>query len=238
MSAADTLAGRVAALRERIERAALRGGRRPESVTLVAASKTQPAEAVRAALAAGVTIFGENRVQEADAKIPLVGGGTWHMIGRLQRNKARRAVELFAVVHSLDSLRLGEALDRAGRERGHPVPVLVEVNLGGEESKGGFAPDALDAALEVLAGATGLEVRGFMTVPPPADDPAASRPHFRTLARLLEAARAAGRVPATAVELSMGMSDDFEVGIEEGATMVRIGTALFGPRAYPAGFSG
>ncbi len=238
MNGPGALAGRVTEIRTRIERAAARSGRPASAITLVAASKTQPAEAVRAALAAGVTVFGENRVQEADAKIPLAGGGTWHMIGRLQRNKARRAAELFALVHSLDSLRLGEALDRVGRERGRPVPVLIEVNLGGEESKGGFTADALDAALDVLAGLPGLAVRGFMTVPPPAEDPAASRPHFRTLARLLAAARDAGRVPTTAVELSMGMSDDFEVGIEEGATMVRVGTALFGPRAYPASISG
>ena len=226
----ESIASRLRSVRDRIAAAAARVGRDPASITLVAACKTQPADAVRAALAAGVEVFGENRVQEAEEKIPRVGGGRWHMIGRLQRNKARRAVELFELIHSVDSLRLAETLDRIGSEIGRPVPVLLEVNVGGEASKGGFEPAAFAAALDWCAGARWLSVRGLMTVPPPVRDSELARPYFRRLVELAAAARES-RVPGPSFEqLSMGMSDDFEVAVEEGATMVRIGTALFGPR--------
>ncbi|MEN6527314.1 MAG: YggS family pyridoxal phosphate-dependent enzyme [Candidatus Polarisedimenticolia bacterium] len=232
--AAPSLAERLAAVRARIDAAARRVGRDPSGVTLVAVSKTHPAEAVREALAAGQTLFGENRVQEAEGKIPLVAGARWHLVGRLQRNKARRAVELFELIHSVDSPRLAETLDRLGKERGRPVEALVEINVGGEASKGGFAPDEFLAALDELAGRPGLLVRGLMTVPPPVADPEEARPYFRRLVALGREA-AARALPNVVVEqYSMGMSDDFEIAVEEGATLVRVGTAIFGARDYSA----
>ncbi len=234
----DDVGTRARAILGRIAAAAVRAGRDPGSVTLVAASKTQPVDALRAALAAGVPVLGENRVQEAEPKIAALTGGVaggvvrWHFIGRLQRNKARRAVELFELIHSLDSLRLAEVLDRLGQERGAPVPALVEVNLGGEDSKGGFEPGDLPEALRRMDGLPGLAVRGLMTIPPPVDDPEASRPHFRRLRDLAGGVAALGLSRVTMAELSMGMSDDYEVAVEEGATFVRVGTALFGARPY------
>ena len=232
--APPSLAERLAAVRARIDAAARRVGRDPSGVTLVAVSKTHPAEAVREALAAGQALFGENRVQEAEGKIPLVPGARWHLVGRLQRNKARRAVELFELIHSVDSPRLAETLDRLGQERGRAVEALVEINVGGEASKGGFAPDEFLAALDELAGRPGLLVRGLMTVPPPVADPEEARPYFRRLVALGREA-AARALPNVVVEqYSMGMSDDFEVAVEEGATLVRVGTAIFGARDYSA----
>ncbi len=232
------IAARVADVRSRIEAAARRAGRDPRAVTLVGASKTVAPESIRAAHAAGVRVFGENRVQEAAPKIAVVPAARWHLIGHLQRNKARRAVELFELIHSLDSVRLAEVLDRLGQERGRPVETLIEVNLGGEETKTGFAPEDLRAALGELAGRPGLRILGLMTIPPFFDDPEAARPFFRDLAALArdlsEAGRdlaARGRPGVTCEHLSMGMSGDFEAAVEEGATFVRVGTALFGPRA-------
>lgn len=222
---------RLAAIRERIARAAERAGRDPASITLVAASKTQTVEVVRAAFEAGVRVFGENRVQEGAVKVPALPDARWLFIGRLQRNKARRAVELFEEIHSVDSLRLAETLARLGVERGRPVPALLEVNVGGEESKGGFAPEELPAALDALAAMPGLAVRGLMTIPPPVDDPAEARPAFRRVAALAREAAGRGLPGMGFDELSMGMSDDFEVAIEEGATLVRLGTVLFGARS-------
>jgi pyridoxal phosphate enzyme (YggS family) len=213
---------RAREIARRVELAARRAGRPPSAVTLVAASKSQPPAALAEAFAAGIRVFGENRVQEAEPKIAALPGPRWHFIGRLQRNKARRAVELFELIHSVDSVRLAEALARLGEERGRPVCVLVEVNLGGEATKGGFEVDELPEALAALAGRPGLEVQGLMTIPPPVDDPEQSRPFFRRLAELARR----HDLP----QLSMGMSDDFEVAIEEGATFVRVGTALFGER--------
>lgn len=225
------IAERIAEIRDRIARAALRAGRSPAAVTLVGASKTKPAAVLREALAAGLHVFGENRVQEAEPKIAALPGARWHFIGRLQRNKARRAAELFELIHSLDSLRLAETLDLLGRERGRPVPVLVEVNVAGEASKGGFAPAEFPAVLRRLAALSGLQVRGLMTIPPPVGDPEGARPYFQTVARF---AREQGpEAGLDLAELSMGMSDDFEVAVEEGATLVRVGTALFGSRAFP-----
>ncbi len=225
-----TVTERVREIQRRIEAAARRAGRDPAEVTLVGASKRQPVERLLEARDAGVRVLGENRVQEALAKVPQVPGVRWHMIGRLQRNKARKAVEVFELIHSLDSLRLAETLDRLGVERGRPVECLVEVNVGGEESKGGVAPEDLGPFLEAVAGREGLRVLGLMTIPPWREDPEDVRPYFRLLRELAEEA-AARRLPGVAMrELSMGMSHDFEVAIEEGATFVRIGTALFGPR--------
>lgn len=217
------VAANVRAVRERIARAAERAGRDPASVRLIAVSKTQPAEAVRAALDAGVTDVGENYVQEGQAKRAAVGdaGAAWHLIGHLQRNKAARAIEAFDCIQTVDSAALGAALSRQAQALGRSVRLLVEVRLGGEASKNGVDPEALPALLAALQ-LPGLAVEGLMTVPPPGE-PEQARPHFRALRALAE--RAGLR------ELSMGMSDDYEVAIEEGATMVRVGRAIFGARA-------
>jgi len=215
------VAANLAAVRARIARAAERAGRDPGSVHLIAVSKTKPAALVRAALAAGATDFGENYVQEAVAKRAEVGaGGRWHLIGHLQRNKAARAVETFDCIQTVDSAALGTALARHAAEQQRTIHVLVEVRVGGEATKSGVDPAVLPALLAELR-SPALVVDGLMTVPPPGD-PEAARPHFRTLRALGE--RAGLR------ELSMGMSDDFEVAIEEGATMVRVGRAIFGAR--------
>jgi hypothetical protein len=227
------IAGRVAAVRERIARAAARSGRSAEDVTLVAVSKTFPAEAVREAFAAGVRDFGENRVQEAEGKIAALAelrpqGLVWHLVGHLQSNKATKAVTLFDRVHSLDDIELGRRLDRAGAERGRPVPALVEVDLAGEATKHGVREPELMACLEALRGLASLRVEGLMVLPPYEEDAERVRPHFRTLRELRDRALAAGLLAGS--HLSMGMSHDFEVAIEEGATLVRVGTAIFGER--------
>jgi pyridoxal phosphate enzyme (YggS family) len=225
------VARRLAAVRERIEAACRRAGRRPEEVTLLGASKTQPAAAIEAAFRAGLKTFGENRVQEARAKAALLPAEIeWHLIGPLQSNKARPAVDLFAAVHSLDRPAIGEALDREAARRGRVLPCFAEVNLAGEETKHGFRSDGLAASLAPFAGLAHLSVVGLMAIPPFEDDPEASRPWFRRLAGLAREVAAAGVLPGFASRLSMGMSADFEVAIEEGATHVRVGTALFGPR--------
>jgi len=215
------VAGNLAAVRARIAAAAARAGRDAAAVRLVAVSKTQPAERVRAAVAAGVRDIGENYVQEAATKRAAVGGDVrWHLIGHLQRNKAARALELFDLIHSVDSVALAEALARHAAARGAPARALVEVNVGGEASKSGVAPEALPALLERLRDPS-LVIEGLMAVPPPGS-PDEVRDHFRRLRALRDAAGLR--------ELSMGMTDDFEVAIEEGATMVRIGRAIFGAR--------
>jgi pyridoxal phosphate enzyme (YggS family) len=217
----DVAAG-VAAVRERIAAAAARSGRTADSVRLIAVSKTKPAELVRAAVAAGVGDIGENYVQEAVSKRDAVGTGPcWHLIGHLQRNKTARALETFDLIHTVDSAALGDAIARHAAARGVRARVLVEVNLGGETSKSGVAPDGLPALLEHLRGLERLAVEGLMTVPPPGS-PDDARRYFRQLREL--------RDRAGLGELSMGMSDDFEIAIEEGATMVRIGRAIFGER--------
>jgi pyridoxal phosphate enzyme (YggS family) len=231
------IADRVAAVRERIARAAERASRPPGDVTLVAVSKTHPPETVRAAFAAGVRDFGENRVQEAEPKIAatadLVASGLrWHMVGHLQSNKARKAAGLFGFIQSVDSFELGERLARAGAEAGRPVCVLVQVDLAGEETKFGLPEAELMPVLEALRGREGLRVEGLMVLPPLFDDPEEARPYFRRLRLLRERARAAGTLEGR--ELSMGMSHDFEAAVEEGATIVRVGTAIFGERKAAA----
>lgn len=228
-AAAGSIAERAAAVRERIARACARAGRDPASVRLIAVSKTFGPEAVAEALAAGIREFGENRVQEALAKIPAVAelaaqrglpAPTWHLVGHLQTNKARAAAGAFAILHGIDSTRLLQALDRAAAA---PTRVLLEVNVAGEPTKFGFAPEDVAGAVALAQTLPHIEVAGLMTVAPRAEDPEAVRPVFR---RLAELARQLG-LP----ELSMGMTEDFEVAIEEGATMVRIGRAIFGERA-------
>ena len=216
------VAENVARVRERIARAAARAGRAADEIVLVAAAKTKSAALVDAAIAAGVTDVGENYVQEAAAKRAEVrSAARWHMIGHLQRNKARRAVEIFDSIQTVDDVVLGDVLSRLGEHRGEPVHVLVEVNLGGESSKAGVAPEDAARLADDLRARSFLAVDGLMTVPPPGT-PADSRRHFRRLREL--------RDTIGLRELSMGMSGDFEVAIEEGATIVRVGTAIFGER--------
>jgi pyridoxal phosphate enzyme (YggS family) len=218
------------AVQERMADAARRAGRRADAVLLVAVSKTVDVERVRAAIAAGVPALGENRVQEAREKIAVLGRPRpWHLIGHLQTNKVRDAVDSFDLIHSVDRLALAEALSRRATEGGRRVDVLVQVNVGEEPQKGGVRPQDLGAALDAMAALTGLRLRGLMTIPPLPKDPEDSRPHYREMRKLLDGARGRG-FGAEFSELSMGMSGDFEVGIEEGATIVRVGTAIFGPR--------
>jgi pyridoxal phosphate enzyme (YggS family) len=215
----------------RIARAAARAGRDPARVRLVAVSKTVPAERLRAAVAAGLTVLGENRVQEGEHKRALVPGATWHLIGPLQSNKARRAIEAYDVVQSVDSVELAERLDRLvveGRGPGARLPVLLQVNVDDDPAKAGFQPGELAAALPAVLGLTALRVDGLMTVGRLVDDPEAARPTFRRLYRLAAELRATDE--RLGPELSMGMSADFEVAVEEGATIVRVGRALFGER--------
>ena len=219
----------VARVQERIASACQRCGRRPEDLKLLAISKTFPAECIRVAFEAGLRDFGENRVQEAQAKRPALSdlNITWHLVGHLQTNKARTARELFHWVHSVDSLRLAQKLEQTGAGR---LPVLLEVNLGGEESKAGVGEEEIIQLAEQVSQLATLELRGLMVIPPFFDDPEQVRPYFR---RLRELAREidARNIPNFSVrELSMGMSHDFEVAIEEGSTIVRIGTAIFGAR--------
>ena len=228
------IASAVAAVREQIRRAAARAGRSPDEITLVAVSKTHPPEAVRAAFAAGLRDFGENKVQEALPKVEALEdlraqGLRWHLVGHLQSNKARRAATTFERIHSVDSAGLAVRLDRAAAEVGLAVPVLVQVELAGEESKSGLSESAVLPALEALRGLAHVRVLGLMTLPPYAEDPERTRPYFRRLRALRDFAAERGLLQGR--ELSMGMSGDFEVAIEEGATLVRVGTAIFGERA-------
>ncbi len=230
MTGEPSIRERVAAVLDRMERAAARAGRRPGEVRLVAVSKTQRADAVAEARDAGLSVFGENYVQEAEGKIRAVPDAEWHLIGNLQRNKVGKAVSLFPWIQTVDSAALLADISRRAAAAGKTVNVLVEVNLAGEGTKGGVAPDRLQAVLDAAAGLPGIRLKGLMAIPPFAEDPDASRPHFARLRALLaESARRAP--PGTGFsELSMGMSHDFEAAIEEGATMVRVGTAIFGPR--------
>jgi len=225
-----TVRDRVSLVLERIERAAARAGRSSAEIRLIAVGKMQPPERVGEAVEAGLTVFGENYVQEAEEKIRAFPGLEWHMIGKLQRNKAKRAVSLFSWIQTVDSSRLLAELSRRCAEEGKEMPVLLEVNLGREPGKSGVHPENLPELLEESAAHPGIGVRGLMAIPPVGGKPEECRRWFAMLRELLAASR--GRIPAGEAmnELSMGMSDDFEVAIEEGATMVRIGTAIFGGR--------
>jgi hypothetical protein len=224
------LGANLAAVQERIADAARRAGRRKDAVLLVAVSKTIEVERVRAAIEAGVPALGENRVQEAREKIAAIGRPRpWHLIGHLQTNKVKDALECFDLIHSVDRLPLAEAISRRATEAGRRADVLVQINVGEEEQKGGVPAAELRPALEAMAALPGLRLRGLMAIPPLPRDPEDSRPYYRTMRKLLDDARGWG-LGAELTELSMGMSGDFEVGIEEGATIVRVGTAIFGPR--------
>lgn len=241
-----SIADNVARIRERIAAAAARAGRRADQVTLVAVSKTFPAECIREAYAAGVRHFAENRVQEWESKAAQLADlrdATWHLVGHLQSNKARRAVELFTTIDSVDSLALAQRLDRLAAEVGGPLPapqsqkvgaglktgprlfpILLEVRIAPEETKHGLEPRDLPAVVEAVRALPRLDLRGLMCIPPWCQNPADARPYFSRLRKLRDETQAGP-------ELSMGMSHDFEVAIAEGATQIRLGTALFGQRA-------
>lgn len=225
-----SLLQRLDEVRGRIRAAAARSGRPPERVTLVGVTKTVAAEVVQEAVALGLTDLGENRVQEAQAKIQAVGRdrARWHLIGHLQRNKSGRAVELFDRFHSVDDVDLAETLSRHAVSSGRPLPVLVEVNVSGEATKFGVAPDGLEPLLERIAALPGLRLDGLMTVGPMVERAEDARAGFARLRTLRD--RAEQRLGLALPELSMGMSGDFEVAVEEGSTMVRVGSAIFGAR--------
>jgi pyridoxal phosphate enzyme (YggS family) len=221
------IAARLAEVRRRIDAAAVAAGRDPATVTLVAVSKNQPAAAVAEAVAAGQRVFGENRAQELVEKADALGRGVeWHFIGHLQRNKVRLVVGRAVWIHSVDSLALAEEIGR--RSAGRPTSVLVQVNTSGEATKSGCSPAEGLELCRRIAALDGLVLRGLMTIPAPSQDPEASRPAFQALRALAEQGRSGG-LPLD--HLSMGMSDDLEVAIAEGSTFVRVGTAVFGPRA-------
>ncbi|MCW1924843.1 YggS family pyridoxal phosphate-dependent enzyme [Luteolibacter arcticus] len=225
------MAGRLAALRGRIDDACSRADREPAGVTLLAVSKTFPAEAVQEAYAAGQRCFGESRQQEAAPKIEALPADIeWHFIGGLQRNKARKVVAAFPVIHSVDSLRLAEYLDRVASEEGKRPQIYLEVNIASEASKGGFSPDELVASAAELAALRQVEIAGLMAIPP--DDAAAARRWFAATRELRDRLRKESGLALPG--LSMGMSADFEDAVLEGSTVVRVGSALFGYRPYPA----
>jgi len=228
----------IAELQAKLEQSAKRAGRNPSEIALMAVTKTHPPERIREAYAAGVRLLGENRVQEFSSKADALrdlGGAEWHMIGHLQSNKAAKAAELFSAVDSVDSLKLAEKLNAAAQALDKTLKVLIEVNVGGEAAKSGVAPDSpeLDNLLSAASRLEALTIRGLMTVPPHTEDPEGARPYFRQL-RALRDQIAARYIPAVSMDiLSMGMSHDFEVAIEEGSTCIRIGTAIFGQRPKP-----
>lgn len=242
------IGARLAGIRAQISAACLRSNRSTDEVTLVAVSKTVSVERIRSGISAGLRVFGENRVQEAGEKIAGLAQYTaafgtereigretgreieWHLIGHLQSNKARRAVELFSTIHSIDGVKLAERIDRVAGELGRRVNVLVEVNLGGESSKAGLAEHEALPAIELIAKLPNLDLKGLMTVPPYLEPAERVRPFFRRLRELRDEAHKCGIADERFQSLSMGMSHDFGIAVEEGATMVRIGTALFGPR--------
>lgn len=248
-----SIAENIAAIRARIAAAAHRAGRDPNEIALMAVSKTNPADKIREAFEAGQRLFGENRVQEFAAKYAELAAGSpteasaqvcdvfnidkadFHLIGHLQSNKAAKAAEIFSAIDSVDSLRLAERLNESAAKLNKTLRILIEINIAGEELKSGLAPDSpdLEHILQAAPSLTNLEIRGLMTVPPIADDPEQARPYFRKLRELrdLIAARALPKVSMR--EISMGMSHDFEVAIEEGSTCVRVGTAIFGARPKP-----
>jgi pyridoxal phosphate enzyme (YggS family) len=228
----DAIAANLAGIRDRLARAAERAGRLPADVRLVAISKTFPLSHIRAAFASGQRIFGENRVQEALEKISLSSDTPieWHLVGHLQSNKARRAASSFACIHSIDSVDLLRRVDGAAEQDGHRPELLVQVDLAGEPTKHGTAVDALHAIFEAGAACRAARLTGLMVLPPLMDDPEDARPYFRRLREVADELAARGVPRSMLRELSMGMSHDFEVAVEEGATLVRVGTAIFGGR--------
>jgi len=228
----DEIESRLEDVLAQIAAAAIAAGRNPNEVRLVAVSKTHPPESIRQAVDAGQSIFGESRLQEALAKIPLLPNGLhWHFIGHLQKNKIRKALPHFELFHGVDSPDLADEIDRIALDTGHRTRVLIEVNVACESSKFGFQPDALPSQFERLLGLRAVDVEGLMAIPPPAEKPGESRRYFAILRELRDRLAAEFGVPLST--LSMGMSDDFAEAIAEGSTMVRIGTAIFGARPRP-----
>lgn len=227
----EDVSARLEAVRTRIREACAACGRRPEDVELIAVSKTFPADAIREIHQAGQTVFGESRQQEAAPKIAMLPGGLkWHFIGSVQRNKVRKLLPLFDVIHAVDSLRLAAHIDEVAAELGLFPRVFLQVNLSGEETKGGYAPEMLERDLPALLALRRMEILGLMTIPPEGPDAESARPWFAALRRLRD--RLQSVYQAGLPGLSMGMSGDFEVAISEGATHVRVGSAIFGKRAY------
>lgn len=226
-----TVAENLSAVKERIAKAAARVGRDPEGITLVAVTKTVPVDRIREAIEAGHHVFGENRVQEAQAKVQALDRTVqWHLIGHLQRNKVRSVCDLFSLIHSVDSLPLAQDIDRRAAQQGMVMPILIQVNIGDETTKSGVPPTGAFALVREAAALRHVTIQGLMSLPPPVEHPEDARPFFvqlRALAGQIDRAQIPG---ISMVELSMGMSHDFEVAIEEGATMVRVGTAIFGQR--------
>lgn len=221
--------GNVTAVQDRIARSCADAGREVSEITLVAISKRHPPEKVRAAADAGLLVFGENKVQEAAAKIPQCPGNlTWHLVGHLQTNKVKTAVQLFDFIHSVDSAKLLQTLDAACGVFGKIMPVCLQINVSGEASKYGMKPEDLPSVLEIAAGCSHVDVHGLMTIPPFTEDPEKARGYFRHLAELKDRCDTDWNFPLAG--LSMGMSHDLEIAIEEGATWVRVGTDIFGKR--------
>jgi PLP dependent protein len=232
LSLQETIAANLEHVRHRLVRSSERAGRSPSSVRLVAISKTHPVDYVRAALAAGQRAFGENRVQEALEKIRATSDTPieWHLVGHLQSNKARKSAGAFACIHSIDSAELLRRVEEGAGEAGHTLDVLVQVDLAGEPTKHGAESDALLSIFETAGGCRAARVCGLMVLPPFFPDPEDARPFFRRLRGLRDELEGRGVPPSMLRELSMGMSHDFEVAVEEGATIVRVGTAIFGSR--------
>lgn len=233
-----SIAQNIAELKEKIAQTAKRAGRNPSEVALMAVTKTHPTERIRQAYEAGLRLFGENRVQEFSGKAGALSdllGAEWHMIGHLQSNKAAKAAELFSAIDSVDSLRVVKKLEAAARILNKKLTLLIEINVGGEAAKSGVSPDSpeLEELLKCAPRFEVVEFCGLMTVPPFTEDPGGARPYFRKL-RALRDQIAARHLPAISMDvLSIGMSHDFEVAIEEGSTCIRVGTAIFGERAKP-----
>lgn len=228
-----SIADNLERVREQIAEAAAKSGRSADDVALVAITKTHPAEKVREAIEAGQTLFGESRVQEARAKIPdLPAAIRWHFVGHLQKNKIRHALSLFEVIHSIDSLALAEDLNRIAEEEGMHPRVLLEVNVAGEGSKFGFAPDKLREQMEDLLELPRLSIEGLMSIPPIAEQAESSRQYFVQLREVRDSLQKDFNVPLP--QLSMGMTNDYAIAVEEGATLVRVGTAIFGERSKKA----
>ena len=231
-----SIAANIIQVQDRIAAAARRSNRNAEEITLMGVSKTFPVESIHEAYQAGLRIFGENRVQEFAGKVEAVrdlNEAKWHLIGHLQTNKAAKAAELFDAVDSLDSVRMGDKLNAFAKSVTKKLSVLIEINVGGEQAKSGVAPasDELEQILQAAPRWTNLEIRGLMTVPPYTEDPQRARPYFQELRKIRDAI-AARKLPNIGTEvLSMGMSHDFEIAIEEGSTCVRVGTAIFGTRS-------
>ena len=228
----DNIQNNLGKIQQRIRDAAIRANRDPQTVRLVAVSKTVPAERIQEAIAAGITLFGESYIQEARSKIESIGrdGIAWHFIGHLQTNKAKYAVRLFDMIHSVDRLSLAQELDKRAKKENMILPVLIQVNIAKEATKHGTVPEDLLTLLQQIAPLANLSVRGLMTIPPYFDEPEKARPYFRALKNLQTRIKEGGIPNIRMEELSMGMTGDFEAAVEEGATMVRIGTAIFGPR--------